>query len=182
MKRFIIVLAAACLAVVGWGAGGRPLEARQRIGAAEAEGEREATDTEAWKVISAELAKKGELKDGVYRVVVPRLDLEVTVEGNVVPASAGIESEFRFYRCPCGRINVVGQFVVADYEANDVIDSLRQGKIEVASVGPLLLHEKPRLLLVRFFGENRSGGVLAKTLRGALSWTGKERMAPQKQD
>ena len=134
MKRLIIVLAAACLAVVGWGAGGRPPEARQRIGAAEAEGEREATDTEAWKVISAELAKKGELKDGVYRVVVPRLDLEVTVEGNVVPASAGIESEFRFYRCPCGRINVVGQFVVADYEANDVIDSLRQGKIEVASV------------------------------------------------
>jgi hypothetical protein len=104
----------------------------------------------------------------------------VTVEGNVVPAAAGIESEFRFYRCPCGRINVMGQFAVADYEANDVIDALREGRIEVASVGPLLLHEKPRLMLIRFFAENNSGGALARTLREALAWTGKERMAPQK--
>ena len=140
------------------------------------------TDEQAWKSVSAELGKPGQLKDRVYRVVFPRDDLEVTVEGNDVPAAAGIESEFRFWRCPCGRINVTGQFVVADYEANDVIDALREGRIEVASVGPLLLHEKPRLLLVRFFGENHHAAKLAKALRKALSWTGKERMAPQKID
>jgi hypothetical protein len=142
----------------------------------------EETDEQAWKAIAAALGRPGELKDAVYRVVFLRDDLDVTVEGNDVPTAAGLASEFHFYRCPCGRINVVGQFVVADYEANDVIDALRGGAIEVASVGPLLLHEKPRLLLIRFFGENRSGGALAKTLRTALSWTGKERMAPQKTD
>ena len=140
----------------------------------------EETDEQAWKASASALGKPGRLKEGVCAFVFPRDDLEVTVEGNDVPAAAGIESEFRFYRCPCGRINVMGQFVVADYEANDVIDALREGRIEVASVGPLLLHEKPRLMLVRFFGEDRIGAALAKTLRTALSWTGKERMAPQK--
>ena len=142
----------------------------------------EETDAQAWKAISVALGKAGELKDGVYTVTFPRDDLEVEIEGNLVPPAAGIASEFRFYRCPCGRINVVGQFVVADYEANDVIDALRQppdARIEVASVGPLLVHERPRLTLVRFFGENKRGGALAGTLRTALSWTGKERMAPQ---
>ena len=142
----------------------------------------EETDAQAWKAIAAALGKAGELRDGVYTVAFPRDDLEVEIEGNLVPPAAGIASEFRFYRCPCGRINVVGQFVVADYEANDVIDALRQppdARIEVASVGPLLVHERPRLTLVRFFGENKRGGALAKTLRTALSWTGKERMAPQ---
>ena len=140
----------------------------------------EESDEQAWRAIAAALGKPGDLKDGVYSLVFPRDDLELTLQGNDVPAAAGIASEFRFYRCPCGRINVIGQFVVADYEANDVLDALREGRIEIASVGPLLLHERPRLLLVRFFGENPSGGALAKTLRAALAWTGKERMAPQK--
>lgn len=145
----------------------------------------EETDAAAWKAVSAELAKEGELKDGVYSVVFLRDDLEVTVEGNEVPAAAGLYSEFKFYRCPCGRINVIGQFVVADYEANDVIDALRKDPnagLKVTGAGAMLLHEKPRLLLIRFFGENHKAAPLAKALRSALSWTGKERMAPRKVD
>jgi hypothetical protein len=140
------------------------------------------TDQQAWQSIRAALEKPGELRDGVLSFLFPRDDLEVTIQGNDTPVAAGIASDFRFYRCPCGLLNVLGQFVVADYEANDVIDALREGRVEVASVGPMLLHERPRLLLVRFQGENKHGGHLAKTLRTALSWTGKERMAPQKLD
>ena len=167
-------------------AGKEPTRTARRPGAARmapipqtADAEEE-TDEQVWKAVAAELGAPGELKQNVYCFVFPREDLDVTVEGNEVPPAAGIASEFRFYRCTCGRINVIGQFVVADYEANDVVDALRQGQIEVASLGPLLLHERPRLMLVRFFGENKSGRTLAKTLRSALSWTGKERMAPQK--
>jgi hypothetical protein len=160
----------------------RPARSSRNPASAESVEAEEETDEQAWKAISEELGKPGELKENVYRFVFPRDDLDVTVEGNEVPAAAGIASEFRFYRCPCGRINVLGQFVVADYEANDVVDALREGQVEVASLGPLLLHERPRLMLVRFFGENKSGRALATTLRSALSWTGKERMAPQKVD
>jgi hypothetical protein len=140
------------------------------------------TDEQAWQSIRAALEKPGDFRNGVLAFTFPRDDLEVTIQGNDTPVGAGIASDFRFYRCPCGMINVVGQFVVADYEANDVLDALREGHVEIASVGPFLLHERPRLLLVRFQGENKHGGKLAKTLRTALSWTGKERMAPQKLD
>jgi hypothetical protein len=142
----------------------------------EAEGE---TDEQAWNSVRAALGKPGELRDGVLAFIFPRADLDITLLGNDIPVAAGLASEFRFYRCPCGLLNVIGQFVVADYEANDVLDALRAGHVEVASVGPFMLHERPRLLLVRFQGENKRGGVLAGTLRTALSWTGEERMAPQ---
>jgi uncharacterized protein DUF1259 len=140
------------------------------------------TDEQAWQSIRTALGKPGRFDDGVLSFTFPRDDLEVTIQGNDTPVGAGIASDFRFYRCPCGMINVIGQFVVADYEANDVLDALREGRVEIASVGPLLLHERPRLMLIRFQGENHHGGKLAKTLRTALSWTGKERMAPQKLD
>jgi hypothetical protein len=140
------------------------------------------TDEQAWQSIRTALERPGDLRDGILTFTVPRDDLEITVQGNDVPVGAGLASEFRFYRCPCGLINVIGQFVVADYEANDVLDAVRDGHIEIASVGPFLIHERPRLLLIRFFGEHKRGGHLAKSLRTALSWTGKERMAPQKID
>ena len=144
--------------------------------------EEDETDEQAWQSIRAALGQGGAFRDNVLSFTFPRDDLEVTVQGNDTPIAAGVASDFRFYRCPCGLINVIGQFVIADYEANDVIDALREGHVEVASVGPMLLHERPRLLLIRFQGENKRGGALAKTLRTALSWTGRERMAPQKMD
>lgn len=119
----------------------------------------------------------GEVTAGVYRLITPRADLFVTVDGMDVPTGAFLESDFRFWYCPCGKLLVNGQFVVADYEANDVVDELHVGHLEVASIAPLLLHEKPRLLLVRFQGEGKARH-LAKTLKSALSYTGEARNAP----
>lgn len=125
--------------------------------------------------------RKGDVKDGVYRLVTPRTDLLVTMDGMDVPPGAFLESDFRFWRCPCGKLLVNGQFVVADYEANDVINELQLGHLEVASLGPLLLHENPRLMLIRFQGEGRAKG-LAEALKSALSYTGEARGAPRQID
>jgi hypothetical protein len=65
-----------------------------------------------------------------------------------------------------------------DHELNDVIDALRAARIEVASVAPMLLHTRQAPMLVRFQGEG-DAGELAKAVRAALKWTGKERMAPE---
>jgi hypothetical protein len=121
--------------------------------------------------------RKGEVKDGVYRLVTPRTDLFVTMDGMDVPAGAFLESDFRFWRCPCGKALVNGQFVVADYEANDVVNELQLGHLTVASLAPLMLDERPRLLLIRFQGEGRPR-PLATALKSALSYTGAERNAP----
>lgn len=150
---------------------------------AELEGDAKDSETEAqmWEIIEETFARKGELKDGVYRLVTPRTDLFVTMDGMDVPDGAFLESDFRFWRCPCGKLLVNGQFVLADYEVNDVVDELQEGRLDVVTIAPLLLHEHPRLLMVRFQGEGRTR-AFAKALKSALSYTGEERNAPQPVD
>jgi hypothetical protein len=135
------------------------------------------TEAAAWKRIADVLGRKGTLHQGVYTIVVPRDDLYVTVEQMVVPTAAGIESRFNFYHCSCGKTSVVGEFVLADYEVDDVISTLSAKQFSIASLAPFLLHEHPRLLSVHFKGEGKSV-ELAEVLREALSYTGKERDAP----
>jgi hypothetical protein len=130
-----------------------------------------------WAAIARILERPGVEHDGVYTITVPRDDWDVNIEGMPVPTAAGVASVFHFYRCPCGKTNVVGQFCVADYEVNDVIDALRAEHMQVASIGPMLLYSRTNPQLVRFQAEGKTEPI-AKALREALRWTGKERMAP----
>lgn len=133
----------------------------------------------AWPGIAKALERPGVLKDGTYTITIPRDDLDVTIDGMAIPTGAGIESIFYFYRCPCGKMNVAGQFVTADYESNDVVDALRRNAaMNVASIAPLLLYAKPNLTVIRFQAEG-DPAVMAAILREALRWTGKERMVPE---
>lgn len=130
-----------------------------------------------WKEVADVLGKPGELKDGVYTVTFPRDDLNVRVDGMDVPTAVGIESNFRFYQCSCGKTVVVGQFVCADYEANDVAYALQKENLLISSMGPFLLYEKPRLMEVRFQAEGKPH-ELAAAIKSAINWTGKNRIPP----
>jgi hypothetical protein len=133
----------------------------------------------AWPLIAKALERPGVLKDDIYTITIPRDDLDVSIDGMGIPTGAGIESVFHFYRCPCGKMNVAGEFVTTDYEANDVVDALRKNAaMNVASIAPLLLYAKPNLTAIHFQAEG-DPVVMATILREALRWTGKERMAPE---
>jgi hypothetical protein len=137
----------------------------------------EPSQADAWKQVAEALGKAGELKDGVYTVSFPRDDLNVRIEGMDVPTGAGIESTFHFYQCSCGKTVVIGQFVCADYEANDVAYALQKENLLVSAMGPYLLYEKPRLMVVRFQAEGKPQ-PLAAAIKSAINWTGKNRMPP----
>ena len=142
----------------------------------------EAKARASFETVSKILGRQGAYKTpGVYVVAVPRDDLMFAIDGMEVPTAAGIESVFNFYYCPCGKTNVVGQFCVLDYEANDVIDALRAARIEIVSVAPMLLHTRNATITVRFFAESKPE-PLAEAIREAIRWTGKERMAPANGD
>ena len=133
----------------------------------------------AWADIAKILQRPGVLKDGIDTFTIPRDDLDIIIDGMGIPTGAGIESIFYFYRCPCGKMNVAGQFVTTDYESNDVVDALRKdATIKVAGVGPMLLYDRPHLVLIRFQAEG-DPSAMATVLREALRWTGKERLAPE---
>jgi hypothetical protein len=139
------------------------------------------SQAEDWKQVSAVLGKTGELRDGVYTVTFPRDDLTVRIEGMDVPTGAGIESTFHFYQCSCGKTVVIGQFVLPDYEANDVAYALEKQDLFISSMGPYLLYEKPRLMMVRFQAEGKPR-PLAMAIKSAIDWTGKNRMKAQPLD
>ena len=121
-------------------------------------------------LISAALGK-GTMDDEVYTIVKPRKDLLVSqIDMGDVPAAAGLASVFHFFPCPCGKTNLIGQFCVADYELNVVVDELRKADIQIASVAPMLLGEKPRVFIIRFFARAEAAG-LVEGLRNALRWT-----------
>ena len=137
-------------------------------------------DPESWKLIAKTLGHEGVYAREVYTITIPRDDLMVATDIGDVPTAAGLETTFYFFKCPCGRTSLTGRFVVADYEANDVIDELQtDGIIKIASMAPMLLREKPRLLVIQFQGEGNPER-LAAILKGALNYTGDARFAPAK--
>jgi hypothetical protein len=144
---------------------------------AAAAADEEPSPADAWKQIAQTLGKEGQLKDGVYTVSFPRDDLTVRIEGMDVPTGAGLESTFHFYQCSCGKTVVIGQFVCADYEANDVAYALQKENLVISAMGPYLMYEKPRLLSVRFQAEGKPQPIAA-AIHSALMWTGRNRIPP----
>ena len=111
----------------------------------------------------------------IVSIILPRTDLEVGhVDLGEIPVDAGLSSSIYFFACPCGKMNVLGQLCVVDYEQNDVIDELRTAHIKIASVGPMFLGARPQIMIIRFQGEG-DAGKLAQALKKALSWTGEDR-------
>jgi Domain of Unknown Function (DUF1259) len=137
-------------------------------------------DAPEWKTVATAMGRTGVARGDTYTITVPRDDLFVILDGNPVPVEAGLESRIHFYPGCCGKLGVLGQIAAMEHELNDVIDALRAARIEVASVGPMLLHTRQAPMIVRFQGEG-DAGELAKAVRAALKWTGKERMAPEAQ-
>ena len=115
---------------------------------------------------------------GVLSITLPRTDLWVQADMGDIPPEAGISSNFYFFRCSCGKDRVVGQFALADYEVNDVIDALRSGRIDVVSISPMFSGDKPKMMSLRFQSEGHASD-LAATLKAALAWVGDARSARQ---
>jgi hypothetical protein len=139
-----------------------------------------ADDPETWAVISKTLDLKGSFGRDAYTITVPRDDLWVNTDVGEIPTEAGLESKFHFFKCPCGKTSLVGRFVVADYEANDVIAELQTDHLlQIASMSPMFLREKPRVLTIFFQGSGEAE-KLATILKAALSYTGDQRMPAMK--
>jgi hypothetical protein len=144
-----------------------------------AEDEKKKLEPEKTEALAKALGVKGQVvNDKVFVISLPRTDLDVyTTQHGEVPTEAGLASTFRVWRCPCGKYYITGEFCVVDYESNDVIDSLRKSFWQIASVAPMLVGDRPRIVLVRFQGEGEMD-VVIKTLKDALNWVGENRTKP----
>jgi hypothetical protein len=116
--------------------------------------------------IDSLLGDKGELKDGVYKVVIGRSTRMGTSEvGNTM----GVNTWAAFAGTDDKAV-VDGDFAMLESELQAVLKALRGAGIDVVAIHQHMTGEKPRVMFLHYWGIGRTED-LAKGLRAALDKT-----------
>ena len=116
--------------------------------------------------IEAILGQKGQLKDGVYKVVVGRT---VRMHGHSVGNAMGVNTWMAFAGSD-DRAVVDGDFAMRENELQGVLKALRAADINVVAIHNHMTYEQPRVVFLHFWGVGATKD-LARGLRGALEQT-----------
>jgi hypothetical protein len=117
--------------------------------------------------IEAIIGDKGELKDGVYKVVIGRT---TRMEGGgEVGNTMGVNTWAAFAGSNDKAI-VDGDFAMLETEMQDVLKALRGARINIVAIHQHMTGEKPRVMFLHFWGVGPTED-LAKGLRAALDKT-----------
>jgi len=116
--------------------------------------------------IEAVLVYKGELKDGVYKVVIGRT---TKMGGHTVGKAMGVNTWAAFAGSDEKAV-VDGDFAMLESELQAVLKALRGGGIDVVAIHNHMTNENPRIVFLHFWGVGPSDG-LAKTIKAALDKT-----------
>jgi hypothetical protein len=121
-----------------------------------------------WKAVEQALGKSGQLQDGgVFRIGMPRTDLNVTVKG--VPVKAGFAlGSYAAFKQVGDHAMVMGDLVLLDQEVPAVMSGLFAGGLEVTAVHNHLNEMTPHVMYMHYGGHG-DAVQLARALRQALS-------------
>ena len=124
-----------------------------------------------WKAVEQALGKSGQLQDGgVFRIGMPRTDLNVTVKG--VPVKAGFAlGSYAAFKQVGDHAMVMGDLVLLDQEVPAVMSGLFAGGLEVTAVHNHLNEMTPHVMYMHYGGHG-DAVQLARALRQALSTSG----------
>ena len=116
--------------------------------------------------IEAILGFKGELKDGVYKVVVGRT---ARMHGGEIGNTMGVNTWAAFAGAD-DRSVVDGDFAMLESEVQGVLKALRGAGIDVVAIHQHMLGDQPRIVFLHYWGVGRTED-LARGLRKALDRT-----------
>jgi hypothetical protein len=124
-----------------------------------------------WKAVEQALGKPGQMQPGdVFRIGMPRTDLNVTVKG--VPVKAGFAlGSYAAFKQIGDQAMVMGDLVLLDQEVPGVMSGLFAGGLEVTAVHNHLNEMTPHVMYMHYGGHG-DAVPLAKALRQALSASG----------
>lgn len=133
------------------------------------EPEKEANGALDTATIAREMGKAGETQGDVYKISLPRTDLQVTVEGVLLKPGLALGSWIAFK--PVGQGAVAhGDLVLGEDEVAPVVRELEEHGVRVTALHNHLMHELPRVMFLHFWGQGEAG-TLAQQLKQALSNT-----------
>ena len=118
------------------------------------------------KKIEAVLGHKGELKEGVYKIVVGRT---TKMHGQTVGNTMGINTWMAFAGSDDLAI-VDGDFAMLESELQGVLKALRRAGIHIVAIHNHMTHEEPRMVFLHYWGVGRTV-ALAEGLKAALAET-----------
>jgi hypothetical protein len=139
-----VIVSAAVLAVIGTASAGDVGHARRPSGPS-------ATRTD-WTPVGNAIGVHGKLQpDGVYKVGLPRSDLNVRLDGVRLKPSFALGSYLSFMSTSSGAL-VMGDLVLTEREIEPVMLKLEQGGIEVSALHNHLFGEKPTVMYMHVMG------------------------------
>jgi hypothetical protein len=104
------------------------------------------TGATAWKDVEQALGKAGSMQPGdVYKVSLPRSDLQVTVNGVQIKPALALGSWVAFKKMG-NTTMVMGDLVLTEDEVTPVMTKLREGGVEQTALHNHVLHESPRIM------------------------------------
>jgi Domain of Unknown Function (DUF1259) len=124
-----------------------------------------------WRAVEQALGKPGQMQPGdVFRIGMPRTDLNVTVKGVSVKAGFALGSYAAFKQIG-DHAMVMGDLVLLDHEIPAVMSGLFAGGLEVTAVHNHLNEMSPHTMYMHYRGHG-DAVQMARTLRQALSASG----------
>lgn len=124
-----------------------------------------------WKAVEQALGKSGQLQPGdVFRIGMPRTDLQVTVKG--VPVKPGFAlGSYAAFKQVGDTAMVMGDLVLLDQEVPAVMSGLFAGGLDVTAIHNHLNEISPHVMYMHYEGHG-DAAKLAAALRQALSKSG----------
>src|SRR4030081_1831725 len=118
------------------------------------------------------LDKKGDFKDGVLKVNIPRNDLKVTIDGAATPTPFGFGGWLAMSKGDGGHEVMMGGLGLLAEEVNHVLSALLENGLEATALHNHFFFEDPRVFYMHVHGHGKASD-LAKMAKPALDLIGK---------
>ena len=117
------------------------------------------------------LDHKGDFKDGVLKVNIPRNDLKITVEGVPTPTPFGFGGWVAFTKATDGGEVMMGDLVLLQEEVNPVMSALLDNGVDVTALHNHFFWDDPHLYYMHVHGMGKAAD-LAHRVKPALDLIG----------
>lgn len=130
-----------------------------------------------WKAVGQALGKEGSMQPGdVYKVSLPRSDLQVTAGGVRLKPALALGSWVAFKRMGDAAM-VMGDLVLTEDEVTPVMTKLQEGGVEQTALHNHVLRESPRVMYMHI-GAHGDPVKIARAIHDALALSKTPMTAP----